>query len=71
MVIFLTRDVAPVMYLHFRLHVLPLPHIIPCRHSEGGSSEFSTPLHEAVCGGHLEIARLLVGAGANVNEICW
>ncbi len=72
MVIFLTRDVAPVMYLHFCLHVLPLPHITPCRHSDSEDiSKISSPLHAAVCGGHLDIVQLLIGAGADVNMEDW
>ena len=55
------------MHLHVHLHILPLPHITPCRHST--SSKIGTPLHAAVLGGHLEIVRLLVGAGANVSKV--
>ncbi len=59
-------DAAPVMHLHFHaefhLHVLPLSHITPFRHSADDDALFS-----AVCGGHLEIVRLLIGAGADVN----
>ncbi len=49
------------MHLHFHLHDSPLPNITPCRRS-------GLALHDAVIGGHLDIVRLLVEAGADVNQ---
>ncbi len=73
------HDAAHVMHLHFHLHILPLPHITPCSYScrgnamlreylEAKHAKARTPLHAAVDGGHLDIVRLLVEAGADVNS---
>jgi hypothetical protein len=55
------------MHLHFHdtfhLHVLPLPHITPSRHSHF--------LHEAARNGRLDVVRLFLDEGADANAQGW
>ena len=66
------REAAPLLYFmlmpHCRVSAAGLPwiHLTPFNHS-CGFSQRSSPLHLAAGSGRLEIVRLLVSAGADLN----